>query len=100
MEIKQIDSSDVQIKIKNNMSPLSLITMLLSVIPLAMGFYKMYVYESNEGTYATPKNAYVGGDAYNMIISSNYSTGFFVLFATLFIGGLLIEIISRLKAKI
>src|SRR5690606_26410504 len=78
------------------MRNLSIGMWLGSVVALGIGFYKMLIYESGEG-YSDPKNVYVGGDAYNMIISGNHATAYFVLFGALLIGGLLVELIRVLK---
>ncbi|WP_077329674.1 hypothetical protein [Virgibacillus siamensis] len=51
---------------------------IISVIFVVMGFYKMFVY-SNEEFGDNNINAYVGGDAYNYIINSNYAAAYFLL---------------------
>ncbi|WP_353892462.1 hypothetical protein PRVXH_001808 [Proteinivorax hydrogeniformans] len=53
----------------------ALISYGLAAIFVGRGFYKMYVYDSGYNAV----NAYVGGDAYNYIINSNYATGYFTL---------------------
>lgn len=63
---------------------MSIASYVISTVFMGTGFYKMLVYESSESYFATPKNAYVGGDAYNFIINSNFTIAFFVL-ATLFV---------------
>lgn len=55
------------------------ISYALSAIFIAMGFYKMFSYSNPESIYRKHINVYVGGDAYNYIINSNYATGYFVL---------------------
>ncbi len=65
-----------------------------SVVSLVMGFYKMFVYENPESYFLESKNAYVGADSYNFIINGTYATGYFVLFGSLLIGGLLVELIA------
>lgn len=64
---------------------------------MGLGFYKMFIYENSDYDCI---NAYVGGDAYNYIINSNYATAYFVL-ATLFmilgIGMLIIYNIRKEK---
>ncbi len=52
---------------------------ILALVCVCLGFYKMKVYESGDYSWSDPKNAYVGGDAYNYIINGNYATGYFVL---------------------
>lgn len=68
-----------------------------STIALCMGFYKMLVYSNPESLYAKYKNAYVGSDAANFTINGTYATAYFVLFAALLIGGLLVELIRVFK---
>lgn len=46
-----------------------------------LGLYKMLVYENGESYSSTPVNAYVGGDAYNLIINGAYAAGYFALTA-------------------
>lgn len=54
----------------------AIIFFLLSAVFLAIGFYKLLVYDGNP---FSPVNAYVGGDAYNYIINSNLATAYFTL---------------------
>lgn len=75
---------------KNNWKTWGIVMIVLSVIPLFMGFYKMFAYSESY----PPVNAYVGGDAYNFIINSNYATGFFVLTVGLLIAGLVCMLIG------
>lgn len=51
---------------------------ILSAIALYKGYDKVTNYQSSE-YYSLNVNAYVGGDAYNYIINSNYATGYYVL---------------------
>lgn len=51
---------------------------ILSAIALYKGYDKVTNYRSSE-YYSLNVNAYVGGDAYNYIINSNYATGYYVL---------------------
>ncbi|MGG0308350.1 hypothetical protein ABEY43_06950 [Priestia megaterium] len=82
----------------------------LSVIFGATGAYKMWIYEaaptddyeeddfySDDSEETTPKNVYVGADAYNYIINSTKATGYFVVagFLALFAVGL--EIVKQLR---
>lgn len=55
------------------------VLLLCSFIAFGSGFDK----KDNYDGYG--KNSYVGGDAYNMIINSNYFTGFIVLGSSFFI---------------
>ena len=51
---------------------------ILSAIALYKGYDKVTNCRSSE-YYSLNVNAYVGGDAYNYIINSNYATGYYVL---------------------
>lgn len=67
-----------------------------AVAALIKGFHKMLAYTNFDASeYPTLAeknvNAYVGGDAYNMIISGNHATGYFVLFGSLLLAGLMVE---------
>ena len=48
----------------------------VSVLFLGSGFYKILFYVND--SYSTT-NAYVGGDAYNYIINTNYAVAYFIL---------------------
>lgn len=61
-----------------------IIAAIISILPLGIGFYKMFVYDNGEFI-NDAVNAYVGGDAYNYIINANYATGFFVIAGILII---------------
>ncbi|WP_053956809.1 hypothetical protein [Inediibacterium massiliense] len=72
----------------------------ISAIFICTGFYKMFCYDSGESYTKDPVNAYVGGDAYNYIINSNYATGYFVLALSFTILGstaLIIESLNKLN---
>lgn len=63
--------------------------------------WKHIRYSSASGEYYPYEyhNAYVGGDAYNYIINSNYATGFFVLatmFALMGIGFIVLYYLSKM----
>lgn len=77
----------------------AIFSFLLSVASLFMGFYKMYVYDLGEHYPYEPKNAYVGGDAYNYIINGTYSTAFFVLATGLLVFGIGLLIYGELKLQ-
>lgn len=70
----------------NKWKGIGIFSILTSTVPLGLGFYKMFIYESGDSWAKDPVNAYVGGDAYNYIINANYAIGYFVL------GGILILI--------
>ena len=79
---------------------LSIISFVISLIVLGLGLDKMLNYDSGELFPYEYHNAYVGGDAYNYIINSNYATGFFVL-ATMFslvgIGFIILYYLSKIS---
>ena len=52
---------------------------ILGIIFLSIGFYKVAVYENSEYSWDTNVNAYVGGDAYNYIINGTHFTAYSVL---------------------
>lgn len=68
------------------------IVYVISAIFMYIGFYKMFEYENDYITI----NAYVGGDAYNYIINSNYAIGYFVLALLFGVVGSTILIINKL----
>lgn len=76
----------------------------VSLIPLFMGFHKMFAYKSYDPTEypllaESNVNSYVGGDAYNYIINGTYSTSYFVLFAALLLAGFMVEIVIAIKSE-
>lgn len=75
-----------------------IVTAILSTISGCFCFYKgidkMMNYANGDYYKA---NAYVGGDAYNYIINSNYTTAYFILAATFFISALCMVIIHYLR---
>lgn len=77
----------------NGWQKTAIISFIISLICIFVGFYKMYIYDEYEYI-----NAYVGGDAYNYIINGTYAVAFFVL-ATMFmmcaIGCVIIYYISQ-----
>lgn len=75
---------------------LAILSFLASVIFMAVGFYKMYVYDNGEIT-DVYTNAYVGGDAYNYIINGTYAISFFVLMATFALMGMGFLLLSEMK---
>lgn len=72
----------------------SLYCLIAMGIFLALGFFKMLVYEYDD---YDAINAYVGGDAYNFIINGTYATAYFVLAGSSFIGSILFKILDFLK---
>lgn len=78
---------------------LSSIAFIVSAIVLGFGLDKMFNYDSGEFYPYEYHNAYVGGDAYNYIINSNYASGFFVLatmFALMGIGFIVLYYLSKM----
>lgn len=60
----------------------------------ANGFHKYFYYKNSD---YTPVNAYVGGDAYNYIINSNYMCAFFVFALVNVVLGIGILILRQMK---
>lgn len=58
---------------------MSIVSYVISIVFMGIGFSKIWVYDSGENYPYRSINAYVGGDAYNYIINSNYAVGYFVL---------------------
>jgi hypothetical protein len=75
---------------KNGYNIGAFISYCVSIVFIWIGFHKMFAYENSDDIFSDKVNAYVGGDAYNYIINSNYATAYFTL-ATLFVilGGFL-----------
>lgn len=77
----------------------SIISYILSLVFVSIGFYKMWAYNSGEDYPFRAVNAYVGGDAYNYIINSNYAVGYFVLALTFVLWGSTFAIIKAITLK-
>lgn len=91
-------TTNIQIKPKFTFHPASILLLVLSLVPLGMGLYKMFAYHGADGIYADEAvNSYVNDIGLDMIINTNFSTSFFILFAALFISGFLLENVVRLK---
>lgn len=90
-------------KTKSSFAPhllfLSVIFYVISIIMAYKGYDKMTNYKNPDSSFLPSVNAYVGGDAYNYIINSNYATGFFVLSSGFLISGTLFIGFSRMLAK-
>lgn len=67
---------------EKSLKVISIIALILSIIMLCVGFYKINVYEDS---IFEPKNAYVGGDAYNYIINGTYFSGYMAIGGALLI---------------
>ncbi len=72
---------------------------LISMICMGLGFYKMWVYDNGDHYPYETHNAYVGGDAYNLIINANYATAFFVLALIFAVAGSTCFIINAIQLK-
>ena len=72
------------------MKAVGIVLLVIGVICFGIGIYKYSVYENYDSKYFEPKNAYVGGDAYNYIINANYFTGWSVLGACFFVSGIIL----------
>lgn len=98
--IKFIKKSEGQLIV--NYKIISILSYLISIIFIGFGFNKMFVYESSESYLKDSVNAYVGGDAYNYIINSNYTIGYFVLaliFVVLASSFLIIDSIKKIEKQ-
>lgn len=67
---------------------LGIASAVIAVIPLLIGFYKLFAYDSGEFYPYESVNAYVGGDAYNFIINANYASAYFILAGTLILSAI------------
>ena len=70
--------------VKKTLRIFAIIFSLVAVLNVFIGFDKMFNYSSGSG-YEEPHNAYVGGDAYNIIINGTYTASYFVLAASFFV---------------
>ena len=66
---------------------------------LYKGYDKMTNYNHSDSYYSENVNAYVGGDAYNLIINGTYTTSFFVLSAAGIIAGTMCACTSALLSS-
>ena len=87
--LKGVKSFTVQ---RTKEDKLSLYCLIAMGIFLALGFFKMLIYDDYNEI-----NAYVGGDAYNFIINGTYATAYFVLAGSSFKGSILFKILDFLK---
>lgn len=72
----------------------------ISIICIGLGFDKILNYVGPDiGERYSGVNAYVGGDAYNYIINSNYATGFFTLAVFFALLGTTLIIVSYLPKQ-
>ncbi|MDN4494921.1 hypothetical protein [Ureibacillus aquaedulcis] len=69
------------------------------IISLAMGFYKMFIYENSDSYFEESINTYVGGDAYNYIINGTYTVAYFVLALVFMVYTATMMILNVLKNK-
>lgn len=87
----------IPVKSGNGWIVASVCSFVVSIIMIYKGYDKYVNYYNSDYT-SLNVNSYVGGDAYNYIINSNYVTGFYVL-ATLFtilgVGFLIIHYLSK-----
>ncbi|EDS77059.1 hypothetical protein CBC_A1683 [Clostridium botulinum C str. Eklund] len=79
---------------------ISYISYFICILFLGTGFYKMFCYNNNTSSYSRDSvNAYVGGDAYNYIINSNYANCYFILALIFVIIGSVALIIDKIDNK-
>lgn len=57
----------------------SVISYILELVFIGIGFHKLYVYKNPESAYLYHVNAYVGADAYNYIINAGQANAYFTL---------------------
>ncbi len=78
---------------------LAIIFYIISAFFIGLGFHKIFFYKNWDSAVLQDKNinAYVGGDAYNYIINSNYATGFFVLALLFTVLGSTVLILDRIN---
>ena len=72
---------------RNMVFVISIALIVFGCVFMFMGFDKKDNYHNPESYLHSSKNAYVGGDAYNYIINSNYFTGYLTLASACFICG-------------
>lgn len=86
--------------IKKGIVAFSCILLMVSAVCFWKGFdYKNNYYQSEKYS-SINKHVYVGGDAYNYIINSNYFTGFMVLGSSAALGAIMLICISlNLRSK-
>ena len=84
------------------MKIVGIILVFCSFLFIGLGTYKKDVYEEGT-TYREGKNAYVGGDAYNLIINGTYFAGYYALGGAIFVSGIIMisagAIIEELQSK-
>lgn len=103
-QIVEVTNQPIKVKVVNNERNFSfpvssLLFYLAGFFSIGYGFYKMLAYENHDSIYLDNVNAYVGGDAYNYIINSNYFVGFNVLGLTSIIIATSIVITSAINSK-
>ncbi len=76
---------------------LSVTSFICGIITGILGFYKMLFYSSGDYYPFKTINAYVGGDAYNLIINGTYATAYFVLTAMFFLCAILLVIVHYIS---
>lgn len=57
----------------------AIVLLIVGLISIGIAFDKKNNYVNSEYSFVDKVNVYVGGDAYNYIINSNYFTGYIVL---------------------
>lgn len=83
------------------MRMVAILLIIAAVVFFGMGMYKLNVYDNGESYRSDgPKNAYVGGDAYNFIINSGQATAYFVLSAGLVIAGFIAMAVATMSDAI
>ena len=81
---------------RNMLLVVALILVILGSMFMAMGFDKKDNYFNPTSYSSASRNVYVGGDAYNYIINSNYFTGYMTLASAFFVCGTLLFVTGLL----
>lgn len=79
---------------------ISICFFIIGAILIYKGFDKKNNYHYSESIIETNTNAYVGGDAYNYIINSNYFTGYIVLGSTMLLIGTIFFIYGNMYVHV
>ena len=75
--MQEKDLGNIRFKARRIAHFLGIVFFILGCILLLIGFYKANVYENSD--WGDSVNAYVGGDAYNIIINATYFAAFAVM---------------------
>ena len=99
-KIKHFEAAEERIDRSTGWKTLSILSLLCSLVTAGLGIYKMLWYENSEYSWGEHINVYVGGDAYNYIINSNYTTAYFVLTAMFVLAAIGLMILHYLSLNV